>query len=158
MLGSHEPFKGVSAERWGWEQGTVKTNALNVYLLHRERITDKGDTWNLPEAGAFITFFPGIMKEPLWICCSIWSPRSLSPPIDSNELLVSNVIELSHDGPLTLKSMEDATESITVGLLHSASDFKGYEVVIRKLVDPEKNEWYDLETRIVWDTAGIEII
>ncbi|PFX16329.1 hypothetical protein AWC38_SpisGene19409 [Stylophora pistillata] len=122
-------------------------------VIKRDRITDKGDTWNLPEAGAFITFCPGIMKEPLWICCSLWSPRSLSPPIDSNELLVSNVIELSRDGPPTLESMEDATGSITVGLLHSASDFKGYEVVIKTLVDPESNEWYDLETRIVWDTA-----
>ncbi|XP_022808287.1 uncharacterized protein LOC111345278 isoform X1 [Stylophora pistillata] len=156
LLGSHEPFKGVSAERWGWEQGTVKTKktyALNAYLLHRDRITDKGDTWNLPEAGAFITFCPGIMKEPLWVCCSIWNPRFLSPPIHSNELLVSNVIELSPDGPPTLDSMEDATESITVGLLHSSSDFKGYEVVIKKLLDPENNEWYDLETRIVWDTG-----
>ena len=83
------------------------------------------------------------------------SPRSLSPPIGSNELLVSNLIELSHEGPPTLESMEAATGSITMGLLHSASDFKGYEVVIKKLVDQENNEWEDLETRIMWNSAGI---
>ncbi|XP_022778298.1 uncharacterized protein LOC111319830, partial [Stylophora pistillata] len=122
-------------------------------VVRRDEITDKGDTWNLPEAGAFVTFPPRFVEEPLWISCSLWSPKSLSPPIGSNELLVSNVIELSHDGPPTLESIDDATESITVGLLHSASDFKGYEVVIKKLVDPENNEWDDLESKMMWNTA-----
>ena len=137
---------------WGCK---AKVNALNVYLLPRYEITDKGDTWNLLEAGAFIIFSPGFVKEPLWILCSMRSPRSLSPPIGSNELLVSNLIKLSHEGPPTLESMEAATGSITMGLLHSASDFEGYEVVIKKLVDQENNEWEDLETRMVWNSAGI---
>ena len=85
----------------------------------------------------------------------MWSPRSLSPPIGSNELLVSNLIELSYEGPPTLESGEAAAGCITMGLLHSASDFKGYEVVIKKLVDQENNEWEDLETRMVWNSAGI---
>ena len=40
---------------WGCK---AKVNALNVYLLPRYEITDKGDTWNLLEAGAFIIFSP----------------------------------------------------------------------------------------------------
>ena len=152
MLGSYRTFKEVSVDLWGCK---AKVNALNVYLLPRYEITDKGDTWNLLEAGAFIIFSPGFVKEPLWILCSMRSPRSLSPPIGSNELLVSNLIELSHEGPPTLESMEAATGSITMGLLHSASDFEGYEVVIKKLVDQENNEWEDLETRMVWNSEGI---
>ena len=152
MLGSYRTFKEVSVDLRGCK---AKVNALNVYLLPRYEITDKGDTWNLLEAGAFIIFSPGFVKEPLWILCSMRSPRSLSPPIGSNELLVSNLIELSHEGPPTLESMEAATGSITMGLLHSASDFEGYEVVIKKLVDQENNEWEDLETRMVWNSAGI---
>ena len=90
------------------------------------------------------------------ITCSLWSPRTLSPPLGSNEALVSNVIELSHDGPPDLEFSGDAQESVTVALMHSASNFKGYEVVIKQLVDPENNEWIDLETDNVWHTSGIE--
>ena len=152
VLGCYRTFKGVSVDLWGCK---AKANVLNIYLLLRDEITDEGDTWNLPEAGAFITFSPGFVKEPLWVSCSMWSPRSLSPPIGSNELLVSNLIELADEGPPTLESGEAATGCITMGLLHSASDFKGYEVVIKKLVDQENNEWEDLETRMVWNSAGI---
>ena len=83
MLGCYRTFKGVSVDLWGCK---AKANSLNIYLLLRDEITDKGDTWNLPEAGAFITFSPGFVKEPLWVSCSMWSPRPLSPPIGSNEL------------------------------------------------------------------------
>jgi len=92
----------------------------------------------------------------LLITCSLWSPRVLSPPLGSNEVLVSNVIELSHDGPPDLEFGEDAQESVSVALMHSAYNLKGYEVVIKQLVDPENNEWIDLETDNVWHTSGIE--
>ena len=92
------------------------------------------------------------------ITCSLWTPAALSPPIGSNELLVSNVIELSHDGPPDLEFMENASGSINVALLHSASNSKGYEVVIKQLVDPEYNEWEDLETKNIWHSSGTEMI
>ena len=92
------------------------------------------------------------------ITCSLWTPAALSPLIGSNELLVSNVIELSHDGPPDLEFMENDSGSIDVALLHSASNFKGYEVVIKQLVDSEYNEWEDLETKNIWHSSGTEII
>jgi len=42
-----------------------------------------------------------------------------------------------------------------VALMHSASNLKGFEVVMKQLVDPENNEWIDLETVNVWHTSGI---
>ena len=92
------------------------------------------------------------------ISCSLWNPRTFSPPLgNDNELLVSNVIELSHDGPPDLEFIEDPQVNVTVTLMHSASNFKGYEVVIKQLVDPENNEWIDLVTNTFWHTSGITL-
>ena len=67
---------------------------------------------------------------------------------------MSNVVELSHDGPLDLEFSKDAQGSATVALMHSASNFRGYEVVIKQLVDPKVNDWIDLETYNFWHTSG----
>ena len=91
------------------------------------------------------------------IACSVWNPRTLSPPLDNNEALVSNVVELSHDGPPELEFSGDAQGSVTVALKHSASNFRGYEVVIKQLVDPENNEWIDLVTNTFLHTSGIAL-
>jgi len=42
-----------------------------------------------------------------------------------------------------------------VALMHSASNLKGFEVVMKQLVDPENNEWIDLETVNVWHTSEL---
>ena len=89
------------------------------------------------------------------VTCSLWNPRTLSPPLCSNEALVSNVVELSHDGPPELEFNGDAQGSVTVALMHSASNFRGYEVVIKQLVDSENNEWIDLVTDTFLHTSGI---
>ena len=115
-------------------------------LIFRGEVTEKGNVWDLPEAAAYVTFHEGALPEPLLFTCSVWPPKLLSPPISSDELLVSNVIELSHDGPPDLELSGDDEGNVTVALLHSATDLKGYEVVIKQLVDPYDNEWKDLET------------
>ena len=92
------------------------------------------------------------------IACSLWSHRTPSPPLGSNEALVSNVIELSHDGPPDLELSGDAQGRITVTLMHSASDLKGYEVVIKQLVDPDNEEWIDLVTKNIWHAPGISLL
>ena len=94
------------------------------------------------------------MPTPFVFTCSLWNPTIRCPPIGNNELLVSNVIELSHDGPPDLEISGDGKGSITVALLHSASDLKGYEVVIKQLVDPESNEWKVLETKNIWHATA----
>ena len=123
----------------------------------RYRAPGEGDTWNLQEAAAFVTFCPGAITKPLLITCSIWNPNAFSPPLGSDEALVSNVIELSHDGPPNLDFSGDAQGNVTVALMHSASNFRGYEVVIKQLVDPENNEWIDLVTNNFLHTSGIAL-
>ena len=68
------------------------------------------------------------------------------------------MIEVSHDGLPDLEFSEDAQLSITVALMHSASDLKGYEVVIKQLVDPENKEWIDLVTKNIWHASGISFL
>ena len=120
-------------------------------LIFRGEVTERGCVWNLPEAAAYFTFHEGAVPKPLLFTCSVLPVKLRCPPISSDELLVSNVIELSHDGPPDLELSGDDEGNVTVALLHSATDLKGYEVVIKQLVDPYDNVWKDLET---WHASG----
>ena len=120
-------------------------------LIFSEKLTEKGNIWNLREAAAYIAFHEGAVPKPLLFTCSVLPLKLRCPPISSDELLVSNVIELSHDGPPDLELSGDEEGNVTVALLHSATDLKGYEVVIKQLVDPYDNVWKDLET---WHASG----
>ena len=94
-------------------------------------------------------------SKPKQMKCSRWSHKNCSPSLTENESLVSNVIELScEDGPLGVKFHENVDEKVTVRLSHSASDWKGYELVIKELVDLDNNEWKELDTRQVWKPSG----
>ena len=87
----------------------------------------------------------------------MWSPSVLSPPLHSNEALVSNVVEVFLDNPPDLESTGDAKEGVTVALLHSARELEGYEVVIKQLVDPDNKEWIDLKTQGNWHVSGTQV-
>ena len=68
---------------------------------------------------------------------------------------MSNVIELScEDGPHGVGFHKNVHEKVTIRLSHSASDLKGYELVIKELVDLDNNEWKDVDTRHVWKPSG----
>ena len=64
------------------------------------------------------------------------------------------MVELSSNCPPDLKFSEDVQGIATVALLHSASELKGYELVIKQLVDPDNSEWKDLNTKSVWHSSG----
>ena len=126
-------------------------------LYFRGKIGGKEDTWHLREAGASIKLCSGAVQQPVpFTCrCLLWNPRTLSPSTASDEILVSSVIEISHDGPPDLdyrKSFEGI--SFTVSLLHSAPYLEGYEVVITQLTDQENNEWKELKTENTWHGSG----
>ena len=118
--------------------------------------TAEVDAWYLEEGAACIRFLPGAVTQPALFTRSLWSPKALSPPLHCNEALVSNVVELSSNSPPDLKSSEDVQRIATVALLHSASELKGYELVIKQLVDPDNNEcsvlgtWLPKETLKFW--------
>ena len=123
---------------------------INFPVYFRGKLGGEEDTWHLREAGASIKLNSGAVQQPVpFTCrCLLWKPRTLSPPIASDEILVSSVIELSHDGP------PDLEYSFTVALLHSAPNLEGYEVVIKQLTDQENNEWKELKTENTWHGSG----
>ena len=98
-------------------------------MYFRGKIGGKEDTWHLREAGASMKLCSGAVQQSvLCTCrCSLWNPKTLSPPIASDEILVSSVIELSCDGPPDLEHRESVKRiSFTVALLHSAPYLEGY--------------------------------
>ena len=126
-------------------------------MYFRGKLGGEEDTWHLREAGASIKLNSGAVQQPVpfTYTCLLWKPRTLSPPIASDEILVSSVIELSHDGPLDLEYRESVEGlSFTVSLLHSAPYLEGYEVVIKQLTDQENNEWKELKTENTWHGSG----
>ena len=64
------------------------------------------------------------------------------------------MVELSSNSRPDLKSGQHMQGIVTVALFHSASELKGYELVIKQLVDPDNNEWKDLKTKNVWHSSG----
>ena len=126
-------------------------------MYFRGKLGGEEDTWHLRDAGASIKLNSGAVQQPVpFTCrCLLWNPRTLSPPLASDEILVSSVIELSHDGPLDLEYRESVEGlSFTVALLHSAPYLEGYEVVIKQLTDQENNEWKELKTENTWHGSG----
>ena len=115
---------------------------------------EEGGIWDLKEAAAQVTFPPQAVEEPLQITCSVWNPKKLSPPLGEQEALVSNVLELSHDGAPSLEFGQDFNQEVTLALSHSATELAGYEVVIKQLIDRENNEWNDLKTTSTWLKSG----
>ena len=130
---------------------------INFPVYFSGELGGEEDTWHLREAGASIKLNSGAVQQPLpFTCrCLLWNPRSLSLPISSDEILVSSVIELSHDGPPDLEYKESVEGTrFTVALLHSAPNLEGYEVVIKQLIDQENNEWKELKTENTWHGSG----
>ena len=70
-----------------------------------------------------------------------WKCSACSPQLQEHEAIVSNVIEISTNSG---EALEFNTE-VRLVLSHSAPDLHGYELVIKKLVDKESNEWVDEE-------------
>ena len=126
-------------------------------MYFRGELGGKEDTWHLREAGASIRLNGGAVQQPVpFTCrCLLWNPRFRAPPVASDEILVSNVIELLHDGPPDLEHRESVERlSFTVALLHSALNLEGYEVVIKQLTDQGNNEWKELKTENTWHGSG----
>ena len=72
-----------------------------------------------------------------------WKYRS--PPLQEHEAITSNVIELSPRDGQGLKF----NTKVKLSLSHSATNLLGYELVIKKLVDKEMNDWIEVDgTRV----------
>ena len=106
------------------------------------------------QVAARITFPQNAVTQPVWFTCTLLEDPKHHPPLEKDEALVSDVIELSFDDLLESDFTGDFDEMVSVALCHSARDLRGYEIVIRELVDSHSNAWRDLETTSTWQASG----
>ena len=96
------------------------------------------------KAVSHLLYPPGFVAEDTTLTLFRWKPSLCSPPLQPNEAVVSNVLELSAEGVEGLQFNKE----VTVGISHSGPDLRGYEVVIKILIDAERNEWKDVEQTV----------
>ena len=103
-------------------------------------MTREGTRWTLKLGAVNLIFHPNAVSVPTSIAVYRWKSSVCSPSLQEHEALVSNVIELSsHDGQRLKFSA-----IVTLSLSHSAPDLRGYEVVIKRQINKETNEWEDV--------------
>ena len=89
-------------------------------------------------------FPPDAVSEPTSIVVHRWKNSVRSPPLQEHEAITSNVIELSAMARQGLKF----NTKVKLSLSHSATDLRGYELVIKKLIDKETNIWEEVDGTI----------
>lgn len=110
-------------------------------MSNRGLVTEEGSSWSFEESGICIKFSPNAVQAPVMVTSSLWRPGTVSLPLEDDETLVSNIIELACDNPVAIQFSE-----VTLTLSHSATELRGFELVLKELVDSEENIWKDLET------------
>ncbi|XP_068705849.1 uncharacterized protein [Montipora capricornis] len=110
-------------------------------VLCREKVVKGGARWDLKQVAVHVIFPPGAVSEDRTLTLLRWNPGARSPPLHHHEAIVSDVIELSVvDSPGILHF----NEAVTIVIPHRASSLKGYEVVIKTLINSETNDWDDI--------------
>ena len=117
-------------------------------------LPSEGTRWALKLGAVHLIFPPNAVSGPTSIVVYKWKSSVCSPPLQEHEAIVSNVIELSsHDG-----QRQQFSAMVTLSLYHSAPDLRGYEVVIKRQINKENNEWKDVSgTKDLRCRQGIEI-
>ena len=91
------------------------------------------------------------MSKPTPIIVQRWRHSVCSPPLQEHEAITSNVIELSSMDSQGVKF----NTKVMLSLSHSATNLRGYELVIKKLTNKETNKWVDLdETKDIRSLEG----
>ena len=111
------------------------------FFYFRGRVTSKGVHLDLSVAAIHLTFPPDTVSEPTDIMIYRWKYGARLPQLKEHEAVVSDVIEISavtDVGGLTFNS------EVKLVLSHSAADLEGYELVLIRLADTEKNEWEEI--------------
>ena len=117
-------------------------------------MTSEGTHLALKRGAVHLTFHPNAVFEPTSIVVYRWKSSVCSPPLQELEAFVSNVIELSSHGGQRLQF----NLMVTLSLGHSAPDLLGYEVVIKRQINKENNEWEDVSgTKVLRCRQGMEM-
>ena len=67
---------------------------------------------------------------------------------------MSSVMELACGNLPGTEERYEFNVKVKLALSHSASDIKGYELVIKELISEKTNDWRDLETSWAWTPSG----
>ena len=117
-------------------------------------MTNKGVHLDLRVAAIHLTFPPDTVSEPTGIMVYRWKYGACLPKLKEHEAVVSDVIEISAAtdvGGLTFNN------EVKLVLSHSAVDLEGYELVLIRLADTEKNKWEEIAGCLdIRQVAGID--
>ncbi|XP_015775029.1 PREDICTED: uncharacterized protein LOC107353219 isoform X2 [Acropora digitifera] len=105
-------------------------------------VTGEGIHLDLYRWGVHLTFPPGSVAESTTIMVHRWKYGACLPTLGEHEAVVSNVIEISANKEVKALEFED---EVKLALSHSAPDLEGYELVVKKLLDAETNEWDEVD-------------
>jgi len=93
---------------------------------------------------AHVIFPPDAVSEDRLMVLHKLKSSVCSPFLQENEAIVSDVVELSTG----ISEGLSFSKEVTLAISHSASDLNGYEVVVKKLIDKETNEWVDVDKTV----------
>ena len=130
-----------------------------LYLIsrlsfYRSKITEEGGALMIQNVPSRVMIPPKALPTCTEVTCSLWNLHILSPPLGRNEALVSSVMELACGSIPSTEKRYEFNVKVKLALSHSASDTKGYELVIKELISEKTNDWRDLETRWAWTPSG----
>ena len=131
----------------------VSYKTLICLFFFRDTVTKQGAHWNIKQVKAHVIFPPDAVSEERTVTVRRWNASVCSPPLNNNEALVSGILELLTDSTQGL----DFNKAVRLVISHCAGDLKAFEVVAKKLVDRNRNEWDDIsETTDMRSLAGKE--
>ena len=104
-------------------------------------MTSEGFQVDLNVGTIHLTFHPDTVAEPTGIIVYRWKNGACLPQLEEHEAIVSNVIEISAAGEMGILKFNSEVKLV---LSHSAAGLKGYELVMKRLTDTEKNEWEEI--------------
>ncbi|XP_067018298.1 uncharacterized protein [Acropora muricata] len=104
-------------------------------------VTSEGFQLNLNVGAVHLTFPPDTVAEPTGIIVYRWKNGACLPQLEEHEAIVSNVIEISAAGEVGVLKFSSEVKLV---LSHSAAGLEGYELVMKRLTDTEKNEWEEI--------------
>ena len=134
--GEVEETSNDKAETEGNEEGE-KTIEVEPGVI----AASGGTSWASKEWAVHLILPADAVSERTSIVIRRWEYNVRSPPLQEHEAITSNVIELfsTNGQELTFNS------KVRLSLSHSATGLKGYELVIKKLIDKETNNWEDVD-------------
>ncbi|CAH3189835.1 unnamed protein product [Porites evermanni] len=120
---------------------TINRQGSQHLLKESGTVTSEGTNWAVKQGGVLLMFPRDAVSEPTPLVVHRWKYSACSPHLQEHEAITSNVIELSS---ISGQGQKFSTK-VKLSLSHSAPDLPGYELVIKRLIDKENNEWEDLD-------------